>query len=122
MRKVLRRAVIFDLGGVVFDSPLHALRALERDRGLPSLAIGRVIERAGRDGAWARLECGELEYVEFQGKLQQELDVAGLPVRVPEMMRAMARALHVRPVMLAAVRKSALRGIQGRRAHQQLGG
>ena len=104
MRKVLRRAVIFDLGGVVFDSPLHALRALERDRGLPSLAIGRVIERAGRDGAWARLECGELEYVEFQGKLQQELDVAGLPVRVPEMMRAMARALHVRPVMLAAVR------------------
>ncbi len=99
-----RRAVIFDLGGVVFDSPLHALRALERERGLPRLAIGRVIESAGRDGAWARLERGELGYMEFQGKLQCELDAAGLPLRVPEMMKAMARALRVRPVMLAAIR------------------
>lgn len=104
MRKVSRRAVIFDLGGVVFDSPLHALRTLEREAGLPQLAIGRAIERAGRDGAWARLERGELEYVGFQEKLQQELDVAGLPLRVPEMMRAMAKALRVRPSMLAAIR------------------
>ena len=104
MRKMSRRAVIFDLGGVVFDSPLHALRTLEREQGLPRLAIGRVIERAGRDGAWARLERGELEYVEFQGKLQRELDAAGLPFQVPEMMRAMASALRVRPRMLAAIR------------------
>ena len=104
MRKVSRRAVIFDLGGVVFDSPLHALRTLEREKGLPQLAIGRVIERAGRDGAWARLERGELKYVEFQGKLQLELDAAGLPLHVPEMMRAMAKALRVRPSMLGAIR------------------
>lgn len=104
MRKVSRRAVIFDLGGVVFDSPLHALRTLEREKGLPRLAIGRVIESAGRNGAWARLECGELGYIEFQGRLQQELDAAGLPLRVPEMMQAMASALRVRPSMLAAIR------------------
>ena len=104
MRKVSRRAVIFDLGGVVFDSPLHALRALERDRGLPPLAIGRAIERTGRDGAWARLERGELGYGEFQRRLQEELDESGTPLRVPEMMRAMANALRVRPRMLAAIR------------------
>ena len=104
MRKVSRRAVIFDLGGVVFDSPLHALRALERDRGLPPLAIGRAIERTGRDGAWARLERGELGYGEFKRRLQEELDESGTPLRVPEMMRAMANALRVRPRMLAAIR------------------
>lgn len=103
-RKASRRAVIFDLGGVVFDSPLHALRALERDEGLPPLTIGRVIEGAGSGGAWARLERGELGYGEFQGKLQEELDTAGVPLRVPEMMRAMAGALRVRPRMLAAIR------------------
>ena len=104
MTKEFRRAVIFDLGGVVFDSPLHALRALEREKGLPRLALGRAIERTGRDGAWARLERGELEYVEFQGKLQQELDKAGLSLEVSEMMRAMAQVLRVRPQMLAAIR------------------
>ena len=98
------RAVIFDLGGVVFDSPLHALRKLEREKGLPSLTIGRVIERTGRNGAWARLERGELGYIEFKSKLQQELDAAGTSLRVPEMMLAMAAALRVRPEMLAAVR------------------
>ena len=112
MRKVSRRAVIFDLGGVVFDSPLHALRTLEREEGLPRLAIGRVIESAGRDGAWARLERGELEYAEFQGKLQQEMDAAGLPLHVPEMMRAMAGALRVRPEMLAAIRSLRLAGFR----------
>ena len=104
MRKVSRRAVIFDLGGVVFDSPLHILRALERENGLPTLAIGRAIERSGRDGAWARLERGELGYVEFQRKLQDELDATDIPLRVPEIMRAMAGALRVRPGMLAAIR------------------
>ena len=104
MRRVSRRAVIFDLGGVVLDSPLHALRRLERAKGLPPLAIGRVIERTGRDGAWARLERGELSYMKFQRKLQEELDAAGTPLRVPEMMQAMASALRVRPRMLAAVR------------------
>ena len=99
-----RRAVIFDLGGVVFDSPLHALRELERGKALPELSIGRVIERTGRGGAWARLERGELGYVEFKTKLQEELDAAGMPLRVPEMMRAMAKALRVRPEMLAAIR------------------
>ena len=104
MRKVSYRAVIFDLGGVVFDSPLHALRALERIKGLPPLAIGQVIERTGRNGAWARLERGELEYDEFKRRLQEELDESGTPLRVPEMMRAMANALRVRPRMLAAIR------------------
>src|SRR2546421_191178 len=36
-------AVIFDLGGVVLESPLHAITAYERARGLPLNAINRAV-------------------------------------------------------------------------------
>ena len=104
MRTTVRSAVIFDLGGVVFDSPLYVLRGLERDAGLPLLTLGHVIQRTGRDGAWARLERGEIGVAEFTPRLQAEFDAAAVPLRVSEMMQAMARALRVRPRMLAAVR------------------
>ena len=52
--------VLFDMGGVVMDSPLHAIARYERARGLPPNAINRVVAGAGEAGAWARLERGEL--------------------------------------------------------------
>ena len=54
-------AVIFDLGGVVFDSPLLAIAELEREQGLAPGTLFRVIKAAGSDGAWARLERGQLD-------------------------------------------------------------
>src|SRR2546426_12776732 len=59
---ILRRvdAVIFDLGGVVMESPLAAIARYERDHGLPPNTINRVVVDAGEAGAWARLERGEL--------------------------------------------------------------
>jgi len=37
------RAVIFDLGGVVLGSPLHAIAAYERELGLPANFVNRVV-------------------------------------------------------------------------------
>ena len=48
-------AVIFDLGGVVMDSPLHAIARYERDHGLPAGAVNRVVVESGETGAWSRL-------------------------------------------------------------------
>src|SRR5262249_30509351 len=59
------RAVIFDLGGVVVGSPLHAIAAYERELGLPANAVNRVVVAAGPRGAWSRLERGELGLEEF---------------------------------------------------------
>ena len=59
------RAVIFDLGGVVIGSPLHAIAAYERELGLATNAVNHVVVRSGPTGAWSRLERGELGLEEF---------------------------------------------------------
>src|SRR5437667_12290995 len=58
-------AVVFDIGGVVQESPLHAIARYERDHGLPPGAINRAVVAAGEAGAWARLERGELTVQSF---------------------------------------------------------
>ena len=51
------RAVIFDLGGVVIDSPLHAIGRYERELGIPAGTVNRVVVETGpRDGAVPQLE------------------------------------------------------------------
>ena len=52
-------AVVFDIGGVVQDSPLHAIARYEKERGIEANAINRVVVAAGEQGAWARLERGD---------------------------------------------------------------
>ena len=42
--------VIFDLGGVVLDSPLPAIAAYEADIGLPHQLIARLVTEGGTDG------------------------------------------------------------------------
>ena len=57
------RAVIFDLGGVVLDSPLHAIARFERDAGIPEGFVNRVVATTAPHGAWSRLERGELSKI-----------------------------------------------------------
>jgi hypothetical protein len=59
------RAVIFDIGGVVLDSPIHAIAGYERDLGIPAGFVNRVVVAAGPGGAWSRLERGELAMEDF---------------------------------------------------------
>src|SRR2546426_2611915 len=47
-------AVVFDIGGVVQESPLAAIARYERDHGLPPNTINRVVVDAGEAGAGAR--------------------------------------------------------------------
>lgn len=51
---------IFDLGGVVFGSPLDRIAAFERAGRLPRQLVAQVIEANGTTDAWGRLERGEL--------------------------------------------------------------
>lgn len=52
------RAVLFDLGGVVLDSPLEAIDSYERENRITPGSINRLIAAAGEGGAWARHEKG----------------------------------------------------------------
>lgn len=61
-RRPRPKAVLFDVGGVLSESPLLAISRFEREaypRPLPPLYIGAAIAAAGEEGLFQRLERGE---------------------------------------------------------------
>ena len=102
------RAVLFDLGGVVFDSPLDIIAAFEADQGLAPGVVGRIVTDAGSGGAWACHERGEISARTFRARLREEALRWGVELDVTEMMGRIEANLAVRPRMLTAVRR--LRG------------
>ena len=56
------RAVIFDLGGVVFPSPFEIFAEYERCHALPERFIREVVAASAEHGAWARLERSEVTF------------------------------------------------------------
>jgi putative hydrolase of the HAD superfamily len=104
--------VLFDLGGVVFGSPLQAIADYERAAGLARGALGRVIAGGGESGAWSRLETGELRIPEFHAEFARECRAAGLEVDPRALFEAIARESAPRPRMLAALARIRARGLR----------
>jgi putative hydrolase of the HAD superfamily len=98
-------AVIFDLGGVVVGSPLHAIAAYERDLGVPDGSVNRVVVSSGATGAWSRLERGELGLEPFYPAFEADCAGAGFRIDARVMMTRVAAATMPRPVMLEAIRR-----------------
>jgi len=99
------KAVIFDLGGVVFDSPMDVFARFERRLGLPPNTLNLHIVRRGAEGAWSRLERGELRLDEFCEAFDAELAEAGIYLSTAELMSEVARYSKVRPNMVGAIRR-----------------
>lgn len=99
------RAVLFDLGGVVLGSPLHAIAAFERACGIPAGFVNRVVVETGPEGAWGRLERGLLDLEGFVPAFEAECLAAGCALRADEMMRRMAESAQPRPEMIQAIRR-----------------
>jgi putative hydrolase of the HAD superfamily len=106
------KAVIFDLGGVVTDSPIHAITRYERDHGIEHNAINHSIVDAGPGGAWSRLERGELSLEAFFEPFEADCRGAGLEVDGRRMMEYVAEAGVVRPQMLEAIRRIREHGLK----------
>lgn len=105
------RAVIFDLGGVVLGSPLHAIAGYERELGLPNNAINRVVATTAPHGAWSRLERGEISMLEFFDFFEQDCADAGWKISAREMMERMAETSKPRPKMVEAIRRIRNQGL-----------
>lgn len=103
-------AVIFDLGGVVLDSPLPAIARFEAQQGIPSGFINRTVAAAGSGGAWARHERGEIDRQRFLAEFASELEREGHRVDTGTLMKAVESSMRPRPRMLAAVRRLRLEG------------
>jgi putative hydrolase of the HAD superfamily len=106
------RAVIFDLGGVVLGSPLHAIAEHEREAGIPAGFVNRLVADTGPTGAWSRLERGELELEPFYQAFDRECEQAGHALGARRLMERIALASQPRPIMLAAVRRIRARGLR----------
>ncbi len=105
-------AVVFDIGGVVQESPLRAIARYEHDHGLPPNAINRAVVAAGERGAWARLERGELTVERFLGPFEADCRAYGVAVSGERLMACIASAGVARPQMLRAVRRIRERGLR----------
>jgi len=95
--------VLFDIGGVIQDSPLHAIARYERDHGLPADAINRAVVASGEMGAWSRLERGELTLEAWCSPFEADCRAHGVIVDGRRLMKYIAEAGRVRPQMLRAV-------------------
>lgn len=104
--------VLFDIGGVVQDSPLHAIARYERDHGLPPNAINRALVAAGESGAWSRLERGELTLEAWCAPFEADCRAQGLVVDGRRLMHYIAEAGRERPQMLRAVARLRERGLR----------
>lgn len=96
-------AIIFDLGGVVLGSPLHAIAAYERELDIPAGFVNGVVVDTAPSGAWSRLERGEISLDVFYRDFDAECAEAGEKISAREMMGRMAVASQPRPKMLAAI-------------------
>ena len=106
------RAVVFDIGGVIQDSPLHAIAQYEADHALAAGSINRAVVAAGEMGAWSRLERGELTVEAWCAPFERDCQAHGVPVDAARLMRYIAEAGRERPILVRAVGRLRERGLR----------
>lgn len=106
------RAVIFDLGGVVLGSPVTAFREYETAIGLPAGSLVRVIGYSGQEGAWQRLERGEITMAQFFEVFDAEAAAGGLRISTAELMARVAVVTVPRRTMVTAIRRLRANGMR----------
>lgn len=96
------RAVLWDFGGVMTESPFLAFRRFEKERGLPAGFLRGINARNPDQNAWARFERSELSPLQFDEAFAQEAREAGHEVRGLDVIDLLYGV--VRPTMVAALR------------------
>ena len=96
------RAVLWDFGGVMTESPFPAFRRFELERGLPTDFLRGINARNHDHNAWARFERSELSPQEFDEVFAAETRAAGHEVRGLDVIDLLYG--EVRPTMVAALK------------------
>ncbi|MDH4306023.1 MAG: HAD-IA family hydrolase [Acidimicrobiia bacterium] len=97
-------AWIFDLGGVVLDSPLEVMRAVEVESGLPAGSIGAVVQAGGDSSPWAMLERGDISRSRFCETFGSVLADRDLVVDVADLLHRMETSITVRHRVVELIR------------------
>ena len=96
-------AVVFDLGGVLTESPMTAFAAYETEAGLPPGLIRQLNSTDPDTNAWARFERNELDVAGFSAAFEAEALSAGHRLEASRVLEALRGDL--RPQMVVAVRR-----------------
>jgi len=96
-------AFVFDLGGVLTESPMTAFAAYEAEAGLPAGLIRELNSTDPDTNAWARFERNELDAVGFSAAFEAAALARGHRVEAARVLEALRGEL--RPAMVAAVRR-----------------
>ena len=96
------RAVFWDFGGVILDSPFDAFRRYEEEKGLPRDFIRRLNTTNPDTNAWARFERSEVDLDAFCTLFEEEARQAGHPLDARAVVALLAG--EIRPEMVAALR------------------
>jgi putative hydrolase of the HAD superfamily len=102
-------AVVFDLGGVLTESPMPAFAAYEAEAGLPEGLVRRLNSTDPDTNAWARFERNELDVEGFVDAFEAEALAAGHRVDARRVLAALSGEL--RPEMVEAVRRLRAAGL-----------
>jgi putative hydrolase of the HAD superfamily len=102
-------AVVFDLGGVITESPMVAFAAYEAEAGLPDGLVRRLNSTDPDTNAWARYERRELDEAGFRTAFEAEATAAGFAVDAGRVLAALHGDL--RPEMVTAVRRLRAAGL-----------
>ena len=96
------RAVLWDFGGVMTDSPFIAFRRFEQERGLPVDFLRGINARNHDTNSWARFERSELSPREFDTAFAEESCAAGHEVRGLDVIDLLYG--RIRPDMVVALK------------------
>jgi putative hydrolase of the HAD superfamily len=102
-------AVVFDLGGVITESPMTAFAAYEAEASLPDGLIRRLNSTDPDTNAWARYERRELDEAGFRTAFEAEATAAGHRLDAGRVLAALHGDL--RPAMVTAVRRLRAAGL-----------
>jgi len=98
------RAVLWDFGGVMTESPFLAFSRFEKTHGLPEGFLRDINARNPDANAWARFERSELTPEQFDAAFADEAKAAGHEVRGLDVIALVYG--DVRPAMVAALQVS----------------
>lgn len=96
------RAVLWDFGGVMTESPFIAFRRFETERNLPANFLRDINARNHDHNAWARFERSELSPQQFDQAFADESRAAGHEVRGLDVIDLLYG--RIRPEMVSALR------------------
>ncbi len=95
----MKKAVLWDLGGVILSSPFEAFNRYEIEHGLPADFIRSVNATNPRENAWAKLERSDIDSREFDRLFADESEARGRRVPGADVLGLLAG--DIRPEMVA---------------------